>query len=422
MFIYTVKPGDSLYSISLKYQVPLDTIRSTNGLVQTNIVPGQSLLIPVYIYIVQPGDSFYTIARMACVSVENLIAANPSINPNMLRPGMVIMIPDISDYAASTLGYYVIRTPELDRTLINDFAPYATYLSLFEYHFFNNGTLSDLNDSTAIQTSWNRRMIPLATITNQTETGFSPELIHQMLNNPSVKQNLIENIFSLVSTKGYGGVNIDFERVSTEDRDLFSDFLRQLRDRLKQGGYLLTIALPPKTSDDIPWLLGYDYGTIGSVVDLAFIMAYNWHHAASEPGPAAPINEVRRTIEYALNRLSRKKILLGVPLYGYNWTLPYQPGSLAPGISNHNAVQLAMRYEVPIQYSEEYESPFFEYVDEEGRRHVVWFEDSRSMCRKMQLIHEHRLEGIGAWQLTLGFPQGVRLLTKFFDIKKFSTR
>ncbi|TWI58133.1 glycosyl hydrolase family 18 protein [Halalkalibacter nanhaiisediminis] len=418
MFIYTVKQGDSLFSISLKYNVLLDTIRLTNGLVQTNIVPGQSLLIPLYTYIVQPGDSFWMIARMACVSVDQLQTANPSINPHFLQLGMVLIIPDISNHLASTLGYYIIRSPELDQALINDFAPYATYFSFFDYHFDYNGDLNELNDLRAIEAAWNRRVIPLATITNLTEEGFSPDLVRQMLNNPAIRQRLIENIVTLVSTKGYGGINIDIEEVAAEDRDLFSGFLQQLSDRLRPAGFLLTIAVPPKESDDIPWFEGYDYGAIGSVVDFTFIMAYNWHYAGSGPGPIASIMRVRNTIEYAISKMPSQKIILGVPLFGFDWTLPFQTGSRARALSNQNAVHLAMQYQVPIQYSEIDESPFFEYVDEKGRLHAVWFEDSRSMCKKMQLIHEFRLEGIGAWHLSLGFPQGVWLLTKFFTIEK----
>src|SRR5690625_6169237 len=92
---------------------------------------------------------------------------------------------------------------------------------------------------------------------------------------------------------------------------------------------------------------------------------------ASEPGPVAPINEVRNTIEFALERMDRSKVILGVPLYGYSWALPYNPGDLSKAISNQNAVNLAMSQDSPIHYSEEYASPYFYYVDERGPKHVV---------------------------------------------------
>ncbi|PRR96113.1 sporulation protein [Bacillus atrophaeus] len=420
MFIHTVQPGDSLFSISRRYGSPIDQIRGVNGLEEMNIVPGQALLIPLYVYTVQTGDTLTSIAARAFVPLTQLRAANPSVNPNTLQPGMKITIPQISkNYLAGNLSFYVIRNPDLDRALIYDFAPYSSSISIFEYHFAPNGDIvNELNDIAAIEATWEKRVTPLATITNLTPGGFSTDLVHQVVNNPTARTNLVNNIFYLVSRKGYGGVNIDFEQVSAGDRDLFTGFLRQLRDRLKPAGYALTIAVPAKTSDHIPWLRGYDYGGIGAVVDFMFIMAYDWHHAGSEPGPVAPITEVRRTIEFAIGRVPRRKLILGVPLYGYDWILPYTPGTVASAISNQNSIETAMRYQSPIQYSAEFQSPFFRYRDQQGRSHEVWFEDVRSMSEKMITIREYGLQGIGAWQLTLGFKPGPWLLRKFFTIKK----
>ncbi|USL44109.1 glycosyl hydrolase family 18 protein [Priestia megaterium] len=418
MFVYIVQPGDTLSSISSRYDYPIAQLRRVNGLEETNIVPGQALLIASYVYTVQPGDTMRSIAKKAYVSLEQLKRANPSVHYNYLQVGMKIKIPNISDYIAGTLEYYAVRNPELDRDLITDFATYSSSISIFEYHFGSNGDImNDLNDLVAIETTWKNRVTPLVTITNLTSEGFSSDLAHQVLNNPQARNNLVNNIFYLVSRKGYGGVNIDFERVKAEDRDLFTGFLRQLGERLKPAGYVLTIAVPAKTSEDIPWLKGYDYGGIGAVVNYMFIMAYDWHHAGSEPGPVVPITEVKRTIEFAIKSVPRRKLIIGVPLYGYNWSIPYKPGTVASAISNQDAIKTAMRYQSPIQYSKEYKSPFFQYRDQAGQMHEVWFEDVRSMSEKMVLVRKFGLQAIGAWQLTLGFTPGPWLLKKFFTIR-----
>ena len=419
MFVHTIQPGDTLFSISNRYGYPISQLRSVNGLEETNIVPGQSLLIPLYVYTVQPGDTITSIARKAYVSLEQLKRANPSINPNYLQTGIKIRIPDISNYLAGTLQYYALRSPDLDRNLINDFATYSSYISIFEYHFSNNGDIvNNLNDLVAIETTWRNRVTPLVTITNLTSEGFSSDLAHQVLNNPTARTNLVNNIFYLVSKRGYGGVNIDFERLRGEDRNLFTGFLRQLEERLRPAGYVLTIAVPAKTSEDIPWLKGYDYGGIGAVVNYMFIMAYDWHHSGSEPGAVAPITEVKKTIEFARESVPRRKLIMGVPLYGYNWLVPHKPGTVASAISNQNAIKTAMRYQSSIQYSEEYKSPFFQYRDQVGQTHEVWFEDVRSMSEKAVLIRKFGLQGLGAWQLTLGFTPGPWLLRKFFTVRK----
>lgn len=418
MFIYTVQSGDSLFTISQKFDVSIDRIRSVNGLVEPTLVPGQALLINTNPYTVQPGDSFYTIAHKAFIPVNLLMDANPSVDPNFLQPGMKITLPALPGYTASIVNYFYITGTEQDQLLVRDFAPYTTDYSFFEYHIHPDGSLSLLDDVLAIEAAWNSRTVPLATITNLTPAGFSSELTSGVLNNPSTRHNLIESIETLVSQNGYAGVNIDLEGTYPDDRDVFSTFLSELGSRLHDAGFLLTVAVPPKTSEKVPWHAGYDYGAIGSVVDFMFIMAYDWHHFASEPGPVAPIDEVRRTIEFALENMDRSKIILGIPLYGYNWILPYTPGAMVSAISNQGAMNLALKYNVPVHYSEEYEAPSIQYVDEAGQRHIVWFEDTRSIAAKFQLVRDYGLLGSGAWQIGLDFPQGPWLLTKFFNIRK----
>lgn len=113
----------------------------------------------------------------------------------------------------------MLRNPDLDRELINDYAPYSSSISIFEYHIAPNGDIANqLNDAAAIETTWQRR------VTNLTSGGFSTEIVHQVLNNPTARTNLVNNIYDLVSRRGYGGVTIDFEQVSAADRDFSLGF------------------------------------------------------------------------------------------------------------------------------------------------------------------------------------------------------
>jgi spore germination protein YaaH len=163
-------------------------------------------------------------------------------------------------------------------------------------------------------------------------------------------------------------------------------------------------------------LRGYDYGGIGASVDFVFIMAYDWHETHSPPGPVAPIQEVRRTIEYAARFMRRNKIILGFARYGYDWDVTNPSNNRA--ISVQQAIRIAFNHQVPIQYSEVDQQAFFSYVETDGSRHEVWFENVRARVAKFDLVIANQLMGVGAWQLGLAFPQSKYLVNEFFAARK----
>ena len=78
MVIYTVNPGDSIYRISRRYGVPVDTIVNANQLSNPNsLAVGQAIVVPTdtSYYTVRRGDTMYSIARNFGIPLNELIAA-----------------------------------------------------------------------------------------------------------------------------------------------------------------------------------------------------------------------------------------------------------------------------------------------------------------------------------------------------------
>ncbi|WP_100486762.1 glycosyl hydrolase family 18 protein [Sporolactobacillus pectinivorans] len=418
MFVYVVKSGDSLFGVSQKFDVPVDTLRSVNGLSATNVVIGQALLVPGSIYTVQAGDSFWTISRAAHVPLRALMQANPGISPENLKPGMRLNLPSIERRIASHFSYTQLRTPAVDQAAISDNAPYLSYIALFETHFNWNGDLSPLDDSAGVLAAWRGRVTPILAITNLTESGFNAALVQHVLNTPDVQTLLIDNMINRATSRGYGGINIDFEGVLASDREAFVAFLQAIKTRAQAANLNLSIAVPAKTDDTVPWVRGYDYESIGAIVDQFFIMAYDWHHAGSEPGATAPLADVMATMNYATSLMDRNKIIMGTPFYGYDWVIPYSSGTPGRAITNQAAVDLAMSEQVPINFSEADQAAYFYYTDDGGQNHVVWFEDTRSLFAKTRIVYNERLGGIGTWQLNFAMPQYPWVFTHYLQIRK----
>lgn len=394
------------------------SIRIINGLSSDAIVPGQDLLIPTTNYVVQPGDSLFSISKMAMIPMERIRLYN-GLQTDTLAVGMQLYLPPREKVSIESLSYLLPAPQEASEKLLAIQGPLNTYFGIFEYHFDTNGNLSTLyNDELMVRLSRQNRVAPLAAITNLSPEGFNPALTRSVLTSPERRERLLTNIMNLVRSKNFSGVNIDFERLQADERENYSSFIRDLRDRMKRSGFITSAAVPAKTSDAIPWLKAYDYAAIGSAVDLFFIMAYDWHEAGSAPGPVAPLPEVRRTVEFAMSQMDRSKIILGVPRYGYDWQMSDGEVVSAKAVSVGEAYRTAMEHSVPISYSNEYEQPFFEYWDQNGNRHIVWFEDAKARAEKFKLVANYRILGAGAWQLGLHFTQSAELVNFFFTIRK----
>lgn len=132
----------------------------------------------------------------------------------------------------------------------------------------------------------------------------------------------------------------------------------------------------------------------------------------------APIREVRRVLDYAVTAIPREKILMGMPNYGYDWTLPYRQGTAARTVSNTGAVDSAYNRGAAIRYDEPSQAPFYNYYDAQGSRHVVWFDDARSVSARLRLVSEYRLGGVSYWTINRYFPQNWLVLNSMYNVRK----
>lgn len=378
MTIHIVASGDTVNSIAAAYQIPADTIIYNNQLIYPYIlVVGQALLLST---------------------------------PSELQPYRFVV----------TNGY---AYPFINDWVLTQTLPYLSRLSVFSYGFSTEGEIIPpaLDDSFMIQAALEYNSAPFLTLTPFDASGrFNNNLISAVINNPSVKNTLIDNLVITVSEKGFQGVDIDFEYILAEDRIAFADFVRDVRIAINQLGYPVTVALAPKTSDDQPGLLyeGKDYALLGEAADEVLLMTYEWGYTYSEPMAVAPISNVRRVVEYALTRIPHEKINLGIPNYGYDWPLPYEKGvTRATTIGNIEAITIAANNGAEIQFDETAMSPFFTYTNN-GISHEVWFEDVRSMQTKFNLVEEYDLHGMGYWQIMRLFRANWLLLADRFLIDK----
>ncbi len=422
MDIHVVQPGDTMYRLAQQYGVPMERLRQDNQLENpSQLVVGQTIVVqyPELTHTVRAGDSLYSIAQMHNTTAAQLLRNNPALQGrDLIYPGQTIVVKFASKPRGSlTANAYAY--PSIGRDLLRATLPYLSQLTPFTYRF-DEGELIPLRDEALVSAALQSRVAPIFHLSNLDENErFSPELAHELLEDEEDQRELIESILRTVDRKGYQGVDVDFEYVRSEDARRYAAFLARLRQGLIPRGLPLIAALAPKTSADQPGRLyeGIDYRLIAQSVDFALLMTYEWGNQASPPMAVSPLPQVRQVVEYALTEFRPSQLYLGIPNYGYDWTLPYRSGSRAKSLSNVEAVRLAWNRHAAIRYDEQAQSPWFRYVDGRGTEHEVWFEDARSIKAKLNMAFDYSLYGVGYWNLDRPFPQNWVVLNAMADIR-----
>lgn len=155
----------------------------------------------------------------------------------------------------------------------------------------------------------------------------------RILANPTTRATHVAAIVAFAEELDADGIDLDYEQFAFADgrstwedtRPNWVEFVADLATALHADGRTLTISIPPvydaeRSSSSGYWV--YDHGAIAEHVDAIRIMGYDY--SVSEPGPIAPIDWVRNVVagvSEAVPEEYHRKLVLGVPVYGYNWVL-----------------------------------------------------------------------------------------------------
>ncbi|MBR3289430.1 MAG: LysM peptidoglycan-binding domain-containing protein [Clostridia bacterium] len=429
MEIVRVQPGETLEQIAARYGISAALLAAENGFAaEVALAPGQTVvvLIPSQVYTVQAGDTLFSIAQSGGISVKQLLRNNPPLQGGAVPifPGQTLVI-DYTDTPRRTLSVNGYAYPNVSLPLLRAALPYLTYLTIFSYGIRPDGSLLPIvGDDPLIAAAQAGEVAPLMMLTTLGEDGrFNNELSSVLLADETLQETLLSDVVATMRAKGYQGLDIDFEFVRPQEREAYAAFITRAADRLNAEGYPVMVALAPKISDDQEGLLyeAHDYAALGAAANNALLMTYEWGYTYGPPMAVAPINKVEEVVAYAVSRIPREKLFLGVPNYGYDWPLPFVRGETqAMSIGNLQGVELARRYGVPIEYDPLSQAPFLNYTDEQDVAHVVWFEDADSVRAKLDLAEAYGLRGVSVWNLMRDFPQARTVLSALYDVRAYT--
>lgn len=252
------------------------------------------------------------------------------------------------------------------------------------------------------------RIMP--TVSNHRDGDWDNHVVGQVLADPIRTATHIRSIVDLVVREGYDGIDIDYENLPSASRDHFSAFIRDLSTSLHGIDKLLSVNVHPKTSDpgESERNVAQDYRAIGAAADEVRIMTYDYHWPTSEPGPVAPTEWVEEVIAYTIHHVPRDKVIIGIPLFGYDWVR----GGAGEPVTWDQVQALVQKHHVAITHDNTSQASWFTYLDQERREHTVWFEGTDGMAAKLRLARAYSIAGAFLWRLGGESPQTWQLLKR----------
>ena len=221
----------------------------------------------------------------------------------------------------------------------------------------------------------------------------------KIMNDYNKREELINEIVTACVKYKLDGINLDFENMKQEDKDMYSRFIIELTPRLKDMGLVVSVDVTAPDGAET-WSMCFDRNVIGDVADYIVFMAYDQYGASSnKSGTTAGYDWVNVSLNKFLKteEIKSDKIILAIPLYSRLWT-----EDSSGKVVRQTTVSLKNMYNVipdgvEKQWDDNLKQYYVEYQDGQYTK-KIWIEDEKSLTEKINLIKNNNLAGVASWE------------------------
>lgn len=232
------------------------------------------------------------------------------------------------------------------------------------------------------------------------DNNFDPELTHKILSNSIIREKVILDLLKKYEYYGFDGINLDFENINIEDKDLYIQFIKELYPMFKERGMIVSVDVTPISISE-NWSKCFDRKAMANIVDFIILMAYDQHWSNSpKAGSVAEYNWVEKSLVDVLKEVPNNKLILGIPFYTRLWKEERFNGNIevsSKALGMENAEQFVLENNINLQWQEESGQYYGE--DKKGTiTYRIWLENEESIALKVSLVNKYKLAGVASWR------------------------
>ena len=233
-------------------------------------------------------------------------------------------------------------------------------------------------------------VLPL--LQNYKNEQWNSDILVRSISTEDERRQLIASLLQTIEKYKFGGLTIDIEEVPAATQPKLMTFMTELRAEFQTRGLILAQAVP---FDNDEW----NYKAYAAVTDYLMLMAYDQHWSSGEAGPVAGQDWYESILKKRMAELSPAKTIVCFGNYGYNWPGNKQEAETVSFQESLLTAKESLDHPEDIKFDPVSKNPFFEYTEDDGVDHTVWFLDAVTAYNEIKAAKPYQPAGFALWRL-----------------------